>query len=71
MWTLISSVNLRAARQRLTRAVVTTAVVLGTATHIAMVLLPASLANGSDIGPGATTDSQADTMTEVLRGHAS
>ena len=40
MWTLISSIDLRSTRQRLTRFVVAAAVVVGTGTQLAMAFLP-------------------------------
>ena len=40
MWTLISRINTRRARGRVSRVVLTTAIVIATATEVAMGLLP-------------------------------
>ena len=40
MWTLVSSINFRAARRRAARPFVAATVLLGTCTHVAMALLP-------------------------------
>ena len=44
MWTLISRINVKRTRGRLGRVVVTGAIVIGTATEVAMALLPKPVA---------------------------
>ncbi len=44
MWTLITSINFRAAKRRAAKAVVTATVLIGTGTQVAMALYPAPAA---------------------------
>ena len=44
MWTLITSIDFRAAKRRAAKAVVTATVVIGTGTQVAMALYPAPAA---------------------------
>ena len=65
MWTLISSINLRATRQRLTRFVVAAAVVVGTGTQLAMAFRPDPAAGMDSVRVGAHDNQDAANTTQA------
>ena len=56
MWTLITSIDFQAAKERAARAAVTATVLIGTGTQVAMALYPAPAVASTEPAALTTTD---------------
>jgi len=65
MWTLLTSIDFRAARQRMGRTVVGATVVVGSLTHAAMLLYPTPAAACPEPAALAATDAPAATVSDA------